>query len=271
MTTRSTARSAIIISLLAWGAFLASGSDRLTSSLTLLSAAPETAEKPKAPEVAPPAESVTLDAADILAQAQSAIDRAEWFRADVRQQSRDKNGWASSGTLQRGAKGCCRLESSLSMGGRTSRLIVVSDGRVLARSLTSQGPARVEAWPLPADTAARDNVLITHNCGGPGPILAQARARGSQWTALLAVHSGRPSIAVTGSLAPAPANSAMTLARNVRLFLDAENLTLTRAEWWTDAAEQGGAILLEIEFENTRLNEPLTVEQCIEAFTLRAE
>lgn len=271
--TFSRARSAIIVSLLAWGAFLASGSDRLTSALTSLSAAPETAEKPKGPEVAPPAESVTLDAAEILAQAQSMVERAEWLFTEVRQECRDKNGWSSRGTLQRGPKGCCRLDVSVARGGRTSRVIFVSDGRVLARSSTTQsaiqGSAKVEAWPLPDDVAARDTMLVTHNCGGPGPILAQARARGSQWTAQLAVHAGRPSIAVAGTL-PTP-TAGMALAKNVRLFLDAETLALTRAEWWTDTAEQGGTILLEIEFENTRLNEVLTVEQCIEAFTLRPE
>jgi len=122
------------------------------------------------------------------------------------------------------------------------------------------------------DPAARNIVLANNGCGGPAIVFAQMRTRGTEWTAQPAALDDRPGVALTGLLSPASADAQSGIEpKGARLFLDAETLWLTRAEWWSEHPERGGVLLYEIEFLRPRLNQPLALEECDRVFSYRPD
>ncbi len=264
------AKSSIPISLLAWAVFLTfgSGNTQFHSSEVETPSASAT----PTPQIAAAPTNFHLDGLAILEQAHSNCERSEWLACDIRQKKgHGESPWSSEGTLQRGPKGCCRLEQSIRMGvANQGRMIVVSDGRTLARVFSTGGPKpKIESWPMPDDLPTQNAVLANQGSGGPATVFAQVRARGSEWSAQPATLGDRPGLAITGSLAAVPTEEISP--KNVRLFLDAETLWLARAEWWSDHPDRGGVRLYEVEFLNPRVNQPLSLDECGRVFSYRAE
>ena len=263
-------RSSVCISLLAWAVFLVFGSMNAQFLSSPVAALPT-----PSPQIAPVPAHINLDAHAILEQAHAAVDKVEWMAVDVRQKKRQgETPWSSEGTLQRGPNGCCRLERAMRTGtANPNRMTVVSDGKIMARVASSAGAKpKIESWPLPDDPAAKNAILANHGCGGPATVFAQMRASGTDWAAQPAALGDRPGVALTGML---PAQSADLQTgpdpKSARLFLDAETLWLTRAEWWSEHPDRGGAILYEIEFLRPRVNQPLSLDECGRVFSYRAE
>ena len=259
-------RSSVLISLLAWAVFLAFGSWN-----TQFHSSPSDTPSTPTPQIAPTPTNFHLDALALLEQAHAAVENLDWLACEVRQKKgQGESPWSSDGTLQRGPQGCCRLELAMRTGSATpGRTIVVSDGRILARIMSSGGTKpTIETWPMPDDRPTQNAVLALQGCGGPATVLAQVRARGSDWTAQPASLGDRPGLAITGQLTAAP--TAGTLPKNARLFLDAETLWLSRAEWWSDQPDRS-VLLYEIEFGRPRINQPLSLDECARLFSYRAE
>lgn len=263
-------RSSVLVSLLAWSVFLVFGSVSAPLFLT-----PADSSAAPSPQIAPVPNHINLDARAILEQAHIAIEKVEWLAADVRQKKRQGEArWTSEATLQRGPNGCCRLELTIHTGTTNANcLTVISDGKVMARvTRTDDTKPKVESWPLPDEPTARSVVLANNGCGGPATVFAQMRARGADWTAQPAAVNDRPGVAVTGLLSSVTTDSVLGIEpKSARLFLDAETLWLTRAEWWSDHPERGGALLYEIEFLQPRLNQPLSHEECDRVFSYRPD
>jgi hypothetical protein len=263
-------RSSVLVSLLAWAVSLVLGS----VYAYFLSAPPEAPPAPS-PQIAPAPAHINLDSDAILAQALASVEKLEWLAVEVRQKKRQgETRWSSEGTLQRGPGGCCRFEFALRTGSATpSRTLVVSDGKIVARITPVAGAKpKIESWPLPEEPAARTDILVNNGCGGPASVLAQAKSRGAGWVAQPAALSDRPGLALTGLLSALPTEAQMgSEPKCVRLFLDAETLWLTRAEWWSEHPERGGVLVYDIEFLRPRVNQPLSLEECGRVFSYQAD
>jgi hypothetical protein len=256
--------SSVPISLLAWAIFLAFSS-RSDSFQSMPADVP-----PLGPQIAPLPANVHLDAKTILEQAYISVANLDWLALDVRQaKRRGETPWSSEGSLQRGPNHCCRLEVAMRTGSsEPSRIVVVSDGKVLARVTPSVGAKpKIESVKMPEQPTMRTDLLAIYGCGGPATILGQAHARGSDWSAQPALLGERPCLALTCRLTTTDTSE----SKNIRLFVDAETLWLTRAEWWSEHPEHGGSLLYEIEFLQPRINQPLTMEECERVFSYRPE
>jgi hypothetical protein len=259
-------RSSLCASFLAWGVFLILG-----SSNTQFHSSPGEAPTASLPQVHPAPSNIHLDAVAILDAACRVVD-VDWLFTRVQQ--RRLHGdmpWSSEATLQIGPKGCRRLDSETRFGSSsTRRTLVICDGQILARvTPIAGGSPKVESWKAPAE--AQVAFFERFGCGGPGGLLAVARARGHEWIAEPATANDRPAVAITGKLiAPQAATGAkadLLTDTRMRLFLDGETLQLVRAEWWTDAPTHGGVLVFEVEFPDLRVNQPLSTDDCQRAFS----
>ncbi len=180
-----------------------------------------------------------IDARQLLEKALGKLATAEaaWLNTKIRQTVYDGDSrFVVEGFLQRGPNQCARMEMEVATNGARSRLVIVSDGAVLAHVQKHPGvksPAAVE--PLPEnDQAAREAFLVAKSCGGPAallrPIYEHLRI-GKLQTGLLDDHAV---IQLKADLDPAkiPAFSAKNLAAlAVCVYLDAKTLWPMRIEW----------------------------------------
>lgn len=256
-------RSSVFLSLLAWAVFLAFGSRN-----TQFHSSPVETPPAAPPQIVTTQSSIVLDADAILLQAHELVAKADWLATLVRQRRHlCETPWSGEATLQRGPNGCCRFESEMRLDtGASRKVFVISDGHVLAKIVPrAGGKPHIDSYPMPAEVAAKNTILERQGCGGPASVLAEARARGTNWIAQPASVGDRPGVAMTGEFRPATVDG--VAPKFVRLFLDAESLWLTRGEWLNDHPDRSGKIIYEVEFLNPRLNQPLTLEECQRAFS----
>ncbi len=210
-----------------------------------------------------------------------APDRLAWLKVKLWQRMADATtAFEAEGTLLIGPKDCARLDLSVRTGGIPGHWLVVSDGRALAHmvQLGSEDPTVIcqlltptpdpEAPPppLPAD------VLRDLGCGGPYPLLKDLRTRLRNLAVQTGRLQGRPVVRLQGRLDPAqapPAAGTAVRADFCYLYLDAQMLWPARLEWWLGDPTHGARLILEMEFRDPQLNRPLSVSECIRAFTYR--
>jgi hypothetical protein len=239
-----------------------------------------------APELAPisvfHAEAITL-APDVASPGMGAtefLDRAVdrvspprlgWLHVGLWQRMRSADlAFESQGTLQIGPNHCVRLDLAVRAGAGTGRRLVVSDGNAVAcivqrgnsipevttRSLTEKPTDTPQ--PPPAD-ALRDL-----GCGGPYPLLNDLRQNMREMSLETGKLQGRPVLRIGGRLTIRDGSSVP--ADFCYLYLQAQTLWPSRLEWWERGRGQGRP-LLEIEFRDPVVNRPLTLPECIRAFS----
>jgi hypothetical protein len=214
----------------------------------------------------------------VLELALAALDpkKTEWLEVQIRQRLRD-DGFAfeADSRLVLGPNHCARLDTTL-RNGMPGRIVVVSDGTFMAQAFhLPPQPQRTSCWSLPAAPAEnndpaigreRDRLLFEKGCGGPYPLLLDLRNRLKDLQVTTGVLADKAVFCCSGRLDQAAAIAKeLRYARNAQtcqLFLDAQTMLPVRIEWWA-----GGRLLLELEYRQLKINQPLTHEQCVKEFT----
>ncbi len=81
---------------------------------------------------------------------------------------------------------------------------------------------------------------------------------------------GRPALRIHGRPTTAWTVAPGTAAADFcYLYLDAQTLWPSRVEWWAGDRHSNPRLLLEIEFRDPQLNRPLSLAECIHAFSYR--
>jgi hypothetical protein len=209
-----------------------------------------------------------------------APQRVSWLNMKLWQRMAEGElAFESDGTLQLGPRYCARLEITVRGGGLLGRRLVVSDGHALAH-VTQFGndeptedfrlvaPPPTPEQPTPISPEAH---LWDLACGGPHALLVQLRARLKDITGETGRLQGRPVIRLQGRLDTATAAPHGTAARAdfCYVYLDAHMLWPGRLEWWVADRDHRPRLVLEMEFRDPQVNEPLSVQDCIRAFTYR--
>ena len=200
-----------------------------------------------------------------------------WQSMTILQRARtDDVAFEARATLMRGPKHCARLETTLQAGGTPGRVLVVCDGVVLGRLVGGAGKetlASSTALPTFSDSDLatlyeREKVLVANGCGGPHALLVDLKSRllglrfDSGLIGAIAVFrlngsfDGERKLDSQGVGLLAPAHSCS-------VYLDVNTLLPVRIEW-----HGARGVVLELEYRDVRLNEALTHEQCVRAFTL---
>jgi hypothetical protein len=223
-----------------------------------------------------------IDATRLLEKAVQKIDpqRTPWLKTKIRQTMTDaKTNFVAETTLQRGPNHCARLEMDI---GKRGRLLVVSDGELVAQVRKSPGSApevRVEHMPAKVDESADDGIakekfLIGKSCGGPAALLQQLQQHlqnGKLQTGLL--HDIEV-IQISGELNPEamPLCARTTIpVRHAYVYLDAKTLWPHAVEWWGVDRTNQSRVILRVEFLEPELNCPLSDEECMRIFSYRPD
>lgn len=209
-----------------------------------------------------------VDAALLLQKAVAAHAPAKmpWLKTRIRQtMCEGSSNFVAEGFLQRGPRGCARLEMQI----RNSRVTVVSDGAIVAhvRELADTD-SKVTINELGADV---EEALPRHGCGGPFTALRQLQRclkNGRLQTGLL---GETPVIRVLGDFDPE--QGILVAAANVEIrsgcvYLDAKTLWPHRVEWWGDYSKTLRP-LVQIEFLENEIGRELSEEECVQTFSYR--
>lgn len=201
---------------------------------------------------------------------QKALDQlgnrdACWLKTKIRQTGQGAEGrFVATGWLQRGPENCARLEMEVKVGKATGRLVIVSDGAVLAEVRTLPGtPPDATIEKLPLVPLAKEKFLFDKGCGGPVALVRHLRQHLRDGTLQTGLLNDVPVIRIHGDIATAAAparlrGTATTLP--IILYLDAATLWPHRCEW-------GRAGQLAVDFHDAHLGEPLSLDECASAFS----
>jgi hypothetical protein len=161
--------------------------------------------------------------------------------------------------------------------GAPSKLLLISDGRVLAEVKTfpnrppveSVVPLQPEAQqpPIPVD-------LNLHGCGGPAALIDQLRQRLHDAKGLPGTLHGVAVLQIKGDFnadkLPVFANTSIP-ARVACVYLDAKTLWPIHFEWWGIERDQSQRRLLQIEFPEPELNHELPAAECERLFSYQRQ
>ena len=246
------------------------------------------------PAVAPPApftvEAIALPrevapqglaAGDLLQRAIDGLEPAHvtWLRATLWQRMHTGDStFESEGTLQLGPEHCARLDLTVRTGAIPGRWLVVSDGHALAHvvQLGDDPPTVItrllvlKTEPGAPPPTPAEETLRGLGCAGPLPLLVELRTRLRELTAQTGRLHGRAAVRIHGRLQPPTAPPGPTAAADFcYLYLDAHLLWPSRMEWWAGGPKANPRLLLEMEFRDPQLNQPLPLAECIRAFSYR--
>jgi hypothetical protein len=220
-----------------------------------------------------------IDAAELLDKAVARLVAAPspWLKTKVRQtMARPDSTFVAEGILQRGPNHCARLELSVVSNGQRGRVLVVSDGVLLARVCTVPGEKRApsaELLPAPGDSAARDEFLTARSCGGPLAVLRQLHAHLRSGKLQTGRLDDRAVIQVTGAMDPeAKCCAGFSIpAHQVCAYLDARTLWPCRVEWHGRAKAGAPRQMLAVEFHDPETDRELSAAECTRLFSYQPE
>jgi hypothetical protein len=216
------------------------------------------------------------------ALARCAPDRLTWLHVKLWQRmAAHATTFESEGTLQLGPNHCARLDLTVFTGVTPGRWLVISDGHAIAQvtQFGSEAPTAVSqllAPPPEPDQPAPlppAQTLSNLGCGGPYALLSDLRMRLKELTTDTGRLQGRPVVRLRGRLDPAPPSpqGATDRADFCYLYLDAQTLWPSRIEWWVADGRRGSRLLLEMEYRDPQLNRPLSMPECIRAFSYKPQ
>lgn len=203
-----------------------------------------------------------------------APQRVIWLKTKIRQTMTDaRTSFTAEGTLQRGPGNGARLEMDVVTNGAPSKLLLVSDGNVLAQVKTFPNRPPIEQTfalqpegqqpPIPID-------LNVHGCGGPAALLEQVRQRLHDAKALAGTLHGVDVVQIKGDFngekLPVFANASIPV-RLACVYLDAKTLWPIQFEWWGMERDQTPRRMLQIEFPDPELNQPIPAAECERLFS----
>jgi len=219
---------------------------------------------------------VALNAKQMLDQAleRLAPERTIWLKTKIRQTLTDsKTSFTAEGTLQRGPGNGARLEMDIVTNGNSSKLLLVSDGKLLAevRTLPNRPPVEQitalqpegQPPPIPVD-------LGPLGCGGPAVLLEQFRQRLHDAKLQTGLLHGVGVVQIKGDFnaEKLPALTSTSIPVRVAcVYLDAKTLAPIQFEWWGMEKDQSLRHLLQIEFPDLELNHELPAAECERLFS----
>lgn len=224
-----------------------------------------------------------VDANQLLEKAMEKLApaRTGWLKTKIRQTMNDADSrFVAAGFLQRGPNHCARLEMDVITGQAHGRLVIVSDGELLAqvRKLPGREPA-VVLEDLPAatektpalDPAAQEEYLVGKGCGGPRALLRQFRQHlrnGKLQTGLL--HD-KPVIRIKGDIDPATVPAFAPNKKRLTLiactYLDATTLWPHRFEWREQSKVAAARPILQIDLHDFEIGRELSFAECTHVFS----
>ncbi len=217
-----------------------------------------------------------LTAEQILARAAANLDPAklQWLRYKIWQkQDAEDLSFEAQGRLMRGPNKCGRFELTVRSGMEATELLTVSDGVGMAHSCRPPGkPAQVNTlkYQKPTNnTSSSDHIeaiLHAFGCSGPYHLLKDLEAKLENWQLASGTWNNRTILRLTGTLKNHDDDSVVITPRQCRVFLDAQTLWPMRVEWWA-TGERGDALLLQMEFRDAVINQPLSHEDCEREFS----
>jgi hypothetical protein len=217
-----------------------------------------------------------------------APDQVRWLQCSVWQQGKCETfNYQASGRLVTAPQERCRYDLDLKVGNTVGELRVACDGKTLRQSIRmSSVQATVTRLELPGpkdrlksteELAQARARFIEDNSSGPGPMVRRLRQRMLGAQCLQCRWNGRAVLVVAGALPQeqrpdTPSCESVPARFTVRqciLYLDARTLWPVRVEWW--GAEQAAApnqLVLQTEFRNPVVNQPLSAERCAMEFAV---
>lgn len=212
-----------------------------------------------------------------------APQRVQWLQMTVRQKMWGNDPFESVGRFSLGTEERRRVEFEITVDGKTTKTVLISDGRSFQRSHQIDGVnsllekcvlAKEEDFPNPASLPhARQIFLNERGCGGLHPLLSQIFSCLVNPTQQSGLWRERRVLRLSGMwnatevvLNTLPAN---LRARSCNLYLDPETLWPHRIEWvGSERPQDQQVILLEMEFSEPVINHPLTSAQCARLFKI---
>jgi hypothetical protein len=256
---------------------------------TLKSHPPQTSPSPP---VLPPGPAIADPAAtQLLDQAAEKFkpERTAWVRANLWQQVACEDfSYQAEGRYLSGPDQRLHLDLKVRVGKTRGAMKVVSDGKTLLQRMQVAGQAptekRIEVRKGLLALASSDMSpamrirLHGQQCvGGLAPLLQGLSTRMTATRRELISWRGHEVVRLTlvwpeevaKELVPAGTPWPANLARQCLLYLDSVSLWPHRLEWWGPGAQgQHDIQLLQMEFRDPVLNQPLTAEQCRREFTV---
>jgi hypothetical protein len=222
-----------------------------------------------------------IDARQLLAKAMETLSavRMRWLKTTIRQTMTDEeSAFSAEGFLQRGPNHCARLEMQVVTDGVASRLLIVTDGEILAQERTIQDhPPQIVSEKLPPEcpsaeeeNLSREAYLAGKGCCGPVTLLEQLFPHLNEVKLQTGLLQGHPVIRLKGELQPgdyAPLAHTAIPVRNCYIYLDAKTLWPRRIEWWGHAKFRSSRCVMQIEFRDPVVNEELSVDECTRLFS----
>jgi hypothetical protein len=214
------------------------------------------------------------DGRSLLDQAVRKLKDVKWLRVAIWQRMHGNGGFESSGHLTLGPNDCAALELAVRVDNRAGaphRQTVICDGVAIA-TIIGDGASEddVHGQELPETRGGRLDVLSAHGCAPPVVLLRQLRAAVAHWQAEHGVRSGREVLRLSGPLkvgAGRMSRWAALGATTAYLELDPATLWPHRFEWRRGAATGPGALVLEMEYRDAEVNQPLSLQECARVFS----
>jgi hypothetical protein len=268
-------RILFLLALVGSGVFLLSGA---------WSSAP--ADLPPEPETPFVAQTVPLeddiigsgiDAGQLLQKAVERLDPGHtvWLKTKIRQTMTDEaSSFVAEGVLQRGPNHCAHLQMETDALGKKRRLLVVSDGEVVAQVRQVPGAEDVvEVVKVPAgDVRSRETFLVAKSCGGPRPVLESLQKNLKDGRLQTGLLHDVPVIVIKGEFesdVKGICAGVATPVKSATIYLDAKSLWPVRLEWWGVDSKKAPRRVLCIEFLEPELNRELSLDECVKVFSYR--
>lgn len=216
----------------------------------------------------------SIGASELLQKALEKLDakRVTWLRTKIRQtMSAPESRFFAEGYLQRGPNHCARLEMEVDTNGNKGRLLVVSDGAMIAsvrHSPNKDATVAVQSFPITDDASAKHEFLRTMNCGGPAVMLKEIQSslrNGNLQTGLL--HERRV-IQISGDCElEANADAGSIAVCYCQVYLDAETLWPCQIEWFGLDALGNLKPIMRVEYTDPEFNQELSLSDCARLFS----
>jgi hypothetical protein len=199
-------------------------------------------------------------------------EKIPWFTATIWQRmSVGDWGYESSSRVVLGPGHCARLELDVSGRQGKSKMLVVSDGKTIAKALLfgDEEPEVIATKLAEKDRPdARQRELNDHGCCGPWVLVQRFFPHLHKWQARRAQDPKEKLIKLSANAMSEVTGLPIPPGLPVRchLYLDETTYWLTRLEW-AQVTPGGEEVLLEMEFREPKLNEPLSDEHCVREFS----
>ena len=225
-----------------------------------------------------------VDARQLLQKALEKLDpqRTAWLKTKIRQTMTDADSnFVAEGFLQRGPNHCAHLEMDIVTGGKQGRLLIVSDGEIIAQVSEVPGadpttdvanfPNAVEGSPS-KKLAVKEKFLCGKSCGGPGALLELLQPHLQNARLQTGILHKTPVIQIKGDLNAnwASANvGTKTPVQQACVYLDAKTLWPQRIEWWGVDMTNSPRRVLCIEFLEPEFLRELSIDECVRMFSYK--